>query len=130
MNREIKVSFPEAKLEALEFYLTQAGKRVENELTVYLDKLYEKNVHQQVRMYVEKKLDKSPSEQQPDQTPEQQPEGNAGHENGTSGNGVRVQEKRSNRRSRNNLSEEPAVTEPAEPEGEVQQPEQGMELTM
>ena len=48
-EREIKIGFPEAKMEALEFFLKENDTTVEKVLREHLDKTYEKSVPQQVR---------------------------------------------------------------------------------
>ena len=53
-EKEIKITFPEAKLEALTFFLMEQNeKSVEELLKGSLDKLYEKNVPVAVRTFVE-----------------------------------------------------------------------------
>ena len=52
-EREIKIGFPEAKMEALEFFLKENDTTVEKVLREHLDKTYEKSVPQQVRKFVE-----------------------------------------------------------------------------
>ena len=39
MDKEIKISFPEAKLEALEFFLREENETVERVMKSYLDNL-------------------------------------------------------------------------------------------
>lgn len=54
-EKEIKITFPEAKLEALTFFLMEQNeKSVEELLKGSLDKLYEKNVPVAVRKFVER----------------------------------------------------------------------------
>ena len=54
-EKEIKITFAEAKLEALTFFLTeQYEKSAEELLKGSLDKLYEKNVPVAVRKFVER----------------------------------------------------------------------------
>lgn len=55
-EKEIKIGFSEAKMEALEFFLGENNSTVEKALKEHLDKLYEKSVPQQVRKFVESKL--------------------------------------------------------------------------
>lgn len=45
-EREIKIGFPEAKMEALEFFLKENDTTVEKVLREHLDKTYEKSVPQ------------------------------------------------------------------------------------
>jgi len=56
-NKEIKIEFPEAKLEALEFFMNEKNEDVEHSLKEHLDKLYEKNVPVPVKKFVEKKME-------------------------------------------------------------------------
>lgn len=53
-EKEIKITFPEAKLEALTFFLMDRRESVEELLKGSLDKLYEKNVPVAVRKFVER----------------------------------------------------------------------------
>lgn len=54
-EKEIKITFAEAKLEALIFFLKEQNeKNVEELLKSSLDKLYEKNVPMAVRKFVER----------------------------------------------------------------------------
>ena len=55
-EREIKIGFPEVKMEALEFFLKENDTTVEKVLREHLDKTYEKSVPQQVRKFVESKM--------------------------------------------------------------------------
>ena len=55
-EKEIKIGFSEAKMEALEFFLQENNTTVEKVLKEHLDKTYEKSVPQQVRKFVESKL--------------------------------------------------------------------------
>lgn len=55
-EKEIKIGFSEAKMEALEFFLRENDSTVEKALREHLDKLYEKSVPQQVRKFVESKI--------------------------------------------------------------------------
>lgn len=55
-EKEIKIGFSEAKMEALEFFLQENNTTVAKVLKEHLDKTYEKSVPQQVRKFVESKL--------------------------------------------------------------------------
>ncbi len=55
-EQEIKIEFPEVKMEALEFFLRENNTTVETVLKEHLDKTYEKSVPQQVRKFVESKI--------------------------------------------------------------------------
>lgn len=52
-DREIKITFPEKKMEALVFFLGEQNEKIEEVLTAHLDKTYEKYVPQQVRKFVD-----------------------------------------------------------------------------
>jgi len=56
-EKEIKITFPEVKMEALEFFLREKNTTVEKVLKNYLDKTYEKSVPEQVRKFVESKIE-------------------------------------------------------------------------
>ncbi len=55
-DREIKITFPEKKMEALVFFLGEQNEKIEEVLTVHLDKTYEKYVPQQVRKFVDSQI--------------------------------------------------------------------------
>lgn len=55
-EKEIKISFPEAKMEALEFFLKENNTTVPEALREQLDKICEKNVPQQVKKFVEREV--------------------------------------------------------------------------
>lgn len=63
-DKEIKVRFEEVKLEALEFFLRENNTTVETVLREHLDKVYEKQVPQQVRKFVERNMNAQAEEQQ------------------------------------------------------------------
>lgn len=56
-DKNIIVTFPEEKEEALNFFLKKKDESIETELKNYLDKVYEKVVPLQVRDYVENRGD-------------------------------------------------------------------------
>ena len=64
-EKEIKIGFPETKMEALEFFLRENDTTVEKVLKEHLDKTYEKSVPQQVRKFVESKM--TPQTEEPAQ---------------------------------------------------------------
>ena len=72
-EREIKIGFPEVKMEALEFFLKENDTTVEKVLREHLDKTYEKSVPQQVRKFVESKM--IPQTEEPRMKPETQDRG-------------------------------------------------------
>lgn len=71
-DKEIKVGFEEVKLEALEFFLRENSTTVEKVLKDHLDKVYEKQVPQQVRKFVERNANEQ-SEVQENNTTVQEP---------------------------------------------------------
>lgn len=73
-EREIKIGFPEVKMEALEFFLKENDTTVEKVLREHLDKTYEKSVPQQVRKFVESKMIPQ-TEEPPRMKPETQDRG-------------------------------------------------------
>ncbi len=52
-DKEIKITFPEEKLEALSFFMKQNNEEIEAVLKAHLDKAYQKTVPALVRMYVD-----------------------------------------------------------------------------
>ncbi|OCN00898.1 hypothetical protein A7X67_00115 [Clostridium sp. W14A] len=50
---ELKISFPDAKLDALRYFTEKEGVTIEDELRSHLEKVYQKNVPLQVRNYIE-----------------------------------------------------------------------------
>ena len=56
MDKEIKLNFPETKLEALEFFLREENETVERVMKSYLDKVYDKTVPSQVRKFVDSRI--------------------------------------------------------------------------
>lgn len=55
-DKEIKITFPEKKMEALVFFLGEQNEKIEEVLTAHLDKTYEKFVPQQVRKFVDSQI--------------------------------------------------------------------------
>lgn len=55
-DKEIKITFPEEKMEALVFFLGEQNEKVEDVLKAHLDKTYEKSVPAQVRKFVESRI--------------------------------------------------------------------------
>ena len=74
-EKEIKIGFSEAKMEALEFFLRENDSTVEKALREHLDKLYEKSVPQQVRKVVESKLEPQQETMQEGAEPQRQTRG-------------------------------------------------------
>lgn len=74
-EKEIKIGFSEAKMEALEFFLRENDSTVEKALREHLDKLYEKSVPQQVRKFVESKLEPQQETVQDGAEPQRQARG-------------------------------------------------------
>lgn len=53
---KITVTFSEDKLVALTDAMEAKGKNVEEEIETFVQKLYEKNVHSEVRKFIDKRL--------------------------------------------------------------------------
>lgn len=62
-NKEIKIEFPEAKLEALDFFMKEKNENVEKEMREHLDKLYDKIVPTPVKKFIEKKMESEEPEE-------------------------------------------------------------------
>jgi len=74
-EREIKITFPEVKMEALEFFLGENNTTAETVLKEHLDKTYEKIVPQQVRKFVESKITSQQESVQEEAEPQRQTRG-------------------------------------------------------
>lgn len=120
-EKEIKIGFSEAKMEALEFFLQENNTTVEKVLKEHLDKIYEKSVPQQVRKFVESKLTPQQETVQEEAEPQRQ----------TRGQGRRST--RQNAARETVQEQENSEVQQAE-ETEVQEPEQeqdgGMAMSM
>ena len=121
-EKEIKIGFPEVKMEALEFFLRENDTTVEKVLKEHLDKTYEKSVPQQVRKFVESKMTPQTEE------PAQNDVGNGRQGRGQGRQGNRQQAARETVQEQEN-------SEVAQPEEQgVQEPEQeqdgGMVMSM
>lgn len=55
-EKEIKIQFPEEKMEALSYFMKQKDLEIEKMLTEHLEKTYEKMVPAPVREFMESKL--------------------------------------------------------------------------
>jgi hypothetical protein len=66
---ELKVEFPDEKLDALRYFTEKNGGTVEDKLKEYLDKTYEKVVPQQVRDYVENRSQAVPARKESSDIP-------------------------------------------------------------
>lgn len=117
-EREIKIGFPEAKMEALEFFLKENNTTVEAILREHLDKTYEKSVPQQVRKFVESKMTPQTEE------PAQNEAGNARQGRGQGRRSTRQQNARETVLEQENHGAEHAA------EQEVQEPAGGMSMSM
>lgn len=121
-EKEIKIGFPEVKMEALEFFLRENDTTVEKVLKEHLDKTYEKSVPQQVRKFVESKMT-APSE-------------DAGQSEGSNQRQTRGQGRRGTRQNatRESVQEQENGNVHQTDEQEVQEPEQeqtgGMAMSM
>ena len=74
-EKEIKITFPEVKMEALEFFLKEKNTTVEKVLKEHLDKTYEKSVPEQVRKFVESKITPQQDAVQEEAEPQRQTRG-------------------------------------------------------
>lgn len=72
-EKEIKINFPEAKMEALEFFLSENNTTVEDALKEQLDKIYEKNVPQQVKKFVEREVQPRQEQAAPEESVQERP---------------------------------------------------------
>lgn len=121
-EREIKIGFPEVKMEALEFFLKENNTTVEAVLKEHLDKTYEKSVPQQVRKFVESKMTPQTEE------PAQNEAGNARQGRGQGRRSTRQQNARETVLEQENHGAE----QTAEQEIQESEPEQagGMSMSM
>lgn len=117
-EKEIKIGFSEAKMEALEFFLGENDSTVEKALKEHLDKLYEKTVPQQVRKFVESKLTTQQEEAAPVES---------GSQRQTRGQGRRNARQNT---ARENVSEQTDSGMQPVDEGEVQETGQEQESGM
>lgn len=98
---DLKIPFPDAKLDALRYFAEKDGVTIEDELRSHLEKYYQKNVPLQVRNYIENRagLRAEPPE---------------------SNSSASEQQSRQQRQSRRR-----AHTQPIQEEPDTPQPEQG-----
>ena len=128
-DKEIKIGFPEEKMEALSFFLQENNETVEAVLKAHLDKSYEKVVPQQVRKFVESRM----AGQTAGQTEDQETVQSGSREN--SQRTTRLQNRRAARQSAaretapSQENEVPAVRETHSP-GREQEPENDMAMGM
>ena len=144
-EREIKIGFPEVKMEALEFFLKEndtitqiyrvtgknklhvhavasSAEEMETLMREHLDKTYEKSVPQQVRKFVESKMIPQTEE------PAQNEAGNARQGRGQGRRSTRQQTARETvLEQENNGAEQDSETEEQEPE---QEQTGGMSMSM
>lgn len=110
-DKEIKITFPEKKMEALVFFLGEQNEKVEDVLTAHLDKTYEKYVPQQVRKFVESQMSVA-DERNTQETGRQRQTREQGRRNSRQNarqNAVSHEERRSTRNSE--IQEQAAVQE-------------------
>ena len=118
VDTELKVQFPEVKLDALRYFTAKEGTTVEDELKDHLDKFYQKNVPAQVRDYVEHREGEMPALQTNE---------------GSLVPGQQERQPRQNRRHQRDQSalEAPEPLQPQQEESASAEPEdQGMRLSM
>ena len=129
-EKEIKITFPEERMEALVFFLGEQNEQVENVLKTHLDKTYEKIVPAQVRKFVESRMT---SQEETDQEQESQ---NAGRRQGSGQRQARVQGRRNSRQQepggvQENRQQEPAGEEEQSEDSGIEQEEtHGMSMNM
>lgn len=128
-EKEIKITFPEEKMEALVFFLGEQNEQVENVLKTHLDKTYEKSVPPQVRKFVESRMT---SQEETDQEQESQ---SAGRRQGSGQRQARAQGRRSSRQqeqggAQENRQQETAGEEQGNDSGTRQEEEGGMSMSM
>ena len=64
MKRSVAVSVNEEKLSAIEMYLEQKNTTLAAKLNKYVDQLYQKNVPQNVRDFIDMMSDRKPARKQ------------------------------------------------------------------
>lgn len=117
-EKEIKISFPDVKMEALVYFLKQKNETVEELLKAHLDKTYEKNVPQPVRDFMESKLTEQTEEQPQNDSVQRQ----------TRGQGRRARQERE--REAVSMQENADVQETAEEGSPEQEQDGGMAMVM
>jgi len=123
-NREIKITFPEVKMEALVFFLQEANTNVEAVLREHLDKTYEKMVPVAVRKFVESKLNDLNSTEVQEDTVRTTGES-------TRPRGRRTRQERLQAETVNEAVEEGILSEEVQPQGIEEQDEPaGMVMNM
>lgn len=117
-EKEIKISFPDVKMEALVYFLKQKNETVEEVLKAHLDKTYEKNVPQPVRDFMESKLTDQTEEQPPNNVVQRQ----------TRGQGRRARQETA--REAESVQENAGVQETADEGSPEQEQDGGMTMVM
>lgn len=124
-EKEIKISFPEAKMEALEFFLSENNTTVEDALKEQLDKIYEKNVPQQVKKFVEREVMPRQEQAAQEESVQERPAGR-GRRNGRQNS--RQSTERETVREQNHPDVQTADEEQVQENGQEQ--ESGMTMAM
>lgn len=123
-DKEIKITFPDVKMEALEFFLRENNEDVESVLKIHLDKTYEKAVPAQVRKFVESKL----ASQEAAEQGSAETEAAAGGERTRRGPGRRSRQERN--AGQDVQGTEPHVVPDGENAGLLQEEDAGMTMAM
>ncbi len=141
MEKAVKISFLEVKLEALEYFLGEENKTVEDVLTTHLEKTYEKCVPVPVRKFVENKIHTAealqrseeavqPAEEGVQAVTEEDTQGNTGLGQAANASDRPATRRYTRRNARAGENAEAVVRPDASAETEDRQPDQGMEMVM
>lgn len=122
----LQVEFPQEKLEALEFYMTEKGLTIEGELQDYVNTLYEKNIPAATRKYLDR--NDEPSAEQ-DEKQKSAPKSGMSDEERLAFNASRREKRKMEKEQKQ--TDTPAPAEEIAPEDEpVEEESQGMSMSM
>lgn len=122
----LQVEFPQEKLEALEFYMSEKGLTIEDELQDYVNTLYEKNIPASTRKYLDR--NDEPRAQQ-EEKPESASKTAQNAEERLAFNAARREKRKAEKEQKQ--SDAPAVGQEIVPEDEpVEEEAQGMSMSM
>ena len=124
-EKEIKVLFPEEKMEALNYFMKQKELEVEKMLTEHLEKIYEKMVPAPVREFTESKL----CVEEPPAV-ESGANSRANNQRRTRGENPERAERRNARTANQSQNAEPQVEPAEEAQDETQEETSGMVMGM
>ena len=126
-EKEIKVLFPEEKMEALNYFMKQKEVEVEKMLTEHLEKIYEKMVPAPVREFTESKLCVEHEE-----TPAVESGANsrANNQRRTRGENPERAERRNARTVNQSQNDEPQAEPAEEAQDEIQEETSGIVMGM